>query len=312
MRTPSTAAGTGRDAGLAAAASADGPSAVLKRYYSLTKPRVLYGNVITVVAGYFLASRGGFQAWPFLALVLGSTLVIAAACVLNNVLDRDIDADMVRTRQRATVTGSVRVRPAVVYSAALAAMGLGLLAAGTNWGVVAVGAGGFCVYVLFYGMLSKRMSMHGTLVGSISGAAPILGGYLTVSARLDLGAVLAFLALFLWQMPEFYSISIYRRDEYARAGIPVISVVKGIPRATAEILAYTVVFVVVTLLLAAFGYTGIVYTVVMGGLGLGWIALGIRGLRTPDSARWAHRMFGYSMIMILALCAMFAVGPILP
>lgn len=312
MTNTSTPARPGKDASLAAGASGGGLRAGLTRYYSLTKPRVLYGNVITVVAGYFLASRGGFQTWPFLSLLVGSTLVIASACVLNNVLDRDIDTAMTRTRQRATVTGSVRVRPAVTYSLALGTLGLGLLAAGTNGLVVAVGAGGFCVYVLLYGVLSKRMSVHGTLVGSVSGAAPILGGYLAVSAHLDLGAVLAFLALFLWQMPEFYSIAIYRRDEYARAGVPVISVVKGVARTIKHILAYTVAFVVVTLLLALFGYVGTVYAAVMGGLGLGWIGLGIAGLRAPDATRWAHRMFGFSMIMILALCLMFAIGPILP
>lgn len=286
--------------------------AVVKRYYSLTKPRVLYGNVITVVAGYFLASQGAFQLWPFLALVVGSTLVIGSACVLNNVLDRDIDAAMVRTRQRPTVTGSVAATAAVLYSAVLGAVGLSLLATGTNWLVVAVAAGGFCVYVWLYGMLSKRMSIHGTLVGSVSGAAPIVGGYLAVDAHVDVGAVLAFLTVFLWQMPEFYSIAIYRHDEYAQAGVPVISVVKGVRRTTAQILVYTVAVVVVTLLLPVFGYTGLIYTVIMGALGTGWIILGIRGLRASDVNRWAHRMFGYSMLMILAVCALFATGPILP
>src|SRR5699024_6788060 len=98
MTNTSIPARLGKDASLAAGASGGGLRAGLIRYYSLTKPGVLYGNVITVVAGYFLASRGGFQAWPFLSLLVGSTLVIASACVLNNVLDRDIDTAMARTR----------------------------------------------------------------------------------------------------------------------------------------------------------------------------------------------------------------------
>lgn len=312
MNRVSTSAESGSDASLAAGAAGAGLRAGLTRYYSLTKPRVLYGNLLTVVAGYFLASRGGFHTWPFLALVLGSTLVIASACVLNNVLDRDIDAAMVRTRHRVTVTGSVGARSAGIYAFVLAAMGLALLVTGTNWFVVAAAVGGFGVYVLLYGMLSKRLSVHGTLVGSVSGAAPILGGYLAGSGRLDLGAVLAFLAVFLWQLPEFYAIAIYRRDEYAHAGIPVISVVSGISRTTAHILVYTVAFVLVTLLLPAFGYTGLVYTLIMGGLGIGWIALAIAGRQTCHTIRWARRMFAYSLIMILALCILFALGPILP
>ena len=174
--------------------------------------------------------------------------------------------------------------------------------------MVATGIGGFITYVWLYGALSKRRSLHGTLVGSVSGAAPILA----VSGRLDAGAAIAFAMLFLWQMPEFYSIAIYRREEYARAGVPVISVVKGDRTTAVHILAYTVAFVVVTLLLPVFGYVGVVYTVVMAALGLWWIYLGVLGLRAAEPATWARRMFRFSMVMILALCVMVSVGPFLP
>ena len=94
-----------------------------------------------------------------------------------------------------------------------------MLVAWTNWLVVITGLAGFFTYVVLYGMLSKRMSVHGTLVGSISGAAPIFAGYVAVTGSIDAAAVLVFLAIFFWQMPEFYSIAVYRRDEYARAGV---------------------------------------------------------------------------------------------
>ncbi|WP_022917321.1 heme o synthase [Ruania albidiflava] len=304
---------TGRDAALAAKSDRPGLRARLGRYYSLTKPGVLYGNVLTAAAGFFLASgRGTPTLGLFLALMVGTTLIIASACVLNNVLDRDIDQRMERTSTRATVTGSIPARNAVLFSVVMGLVGLAILVLWTNALVVATGIGGFITYVWLYGALSKRMSLHGTLVGSVSGAAPILAGYLAVSGRVDAGAVLAFAMLFLWQMPEFYSIAIYRREEYARAGVPVISVVKGERTTAVHILAYTVAFVVVTLLLPVFGYVGLVYTIAMAALGGWWIYLGVLGLRSSQPATWARRMFRFSMVMILALCVMVSVGPFLP
>ena len=302
----------GTDGALAARASGTSLRDTLTRYYSLTKPGVLYGNVLTAAAGFLLASRGQVDFPLFAALVFGTTLVIASACVLNNVLDRDIDTVMERTRKRATVTGSIGARNAVIFSVVLGVAGMAMLIAWTNWLVVLVGLGGFLVYVVLYGMLSKRLSIHGTLVGSISGAAPILAGYVAVSGVVDIGAVLAFLTVFLWQMPEFYSIAIYRHDEYARANVPVISVVRGIRNTKVQILVYTIAFVVATLLLPVFGYVGIVYTVVMGAVGAYWIWLGIVGIRATDDARWARKMFRFSLVIILALCLMVSVGPVLP
>ncbi|UCR89451.1 heme o synthase [Mycetocola spongiae] len=302
----------GTDGALASRAEGTSLRDRFTRYYSLTKPGVLYGNVLTAAAGFWLAARGNFDWFLFIALILGTTLVIASACVLNNVLDRDIDTKMERTKKRVTVTGGIGVRNAVIFSILLFVIGMGILIAWTNPLVVYVGLGGFLVYVVFYGMLSKRLSIHGTLVGSISGAAPVLAGYVGVTGAFDASAILVFLMLFLWQMPEFYSIAIYRRDEYARAGIPVISVVNGIKNTKTQILIYTILFVISTLLLPIFGDVGIVYTVVMGALGLYWIWIGIVGLRATDDDAWAHRMFRFSLVIILALSLMLAIGPITP
>ncbi len=304
----------GTDAALAARAGGASWRDALTRYYSLTKPGVLYGNALTAAAGFALAAahERTFDWRVFLALTIGSTMVIASACVINNVLDRDIDTAMERTRKRATVTGSVSVRGAVSLCIALGVLGMAILVAWTNWWVVGVGVAGFTCYVWLYGMLSKRRSIHGTLVGSVSGAAPIFAGYLAVTDHLDAAAVIAFAIMFFWQMPEFYSIAIYRREEYARAGVPVITVVKGVPHTVRQILVYTVLYVVATLALPVFGYAGVTYTVIMGLLGAYWIGLGIAGLRSPEPEAWARRMFHFAMIAILALCVMVTVGPLLP
>lgn len=284
----------------------------VKLYVSLTKPGVLIGNVLSGAAGFLLASRGFFNLTLFVATIIGMTLVIASACVLNNYFDRDIDAIMLRTKKRAVASGKVRGRNAVIFSLFLGIVGILLLHFYTNLLVVGIGVFGFIVYVWLYGMFGKRLSVHGTLVGSVSGAMPIVAGYCAVTGTIDAGAILVFLILFFWQLPEFYSISVYRRDEYKAAHVPVISVVRGIPRAKLEILIYTIAFVISSMLLIVFGYTGFVYTAVMGVLGLYWIWIGTKLLHTTDNDFWARKMFKFSLVILLVFCAMLMLSPFLP
>lgn len=286
----------------------------IKRYYSLTKPGVLYGNALTAAAGFLLASanKGRLDIGLFLALFAGTTLVIASACVFNNYLDQDIDKIMARTKKRALVEGTIKGPNAVIFATSLGIIGLLTLYLFTNLLVVIIGIIGFVDYVFLYGMLSKRLSVHGTLVGSISGAMPILAGYTAVTGIIDAGAIIVFLILFFWQMPEFYSISIYRLNEYKAAGIPVISVARGVEHTKKMILLYTFAFVISTLLLTAWGYTGLIYLIVMGTLGLKWLIIGISGFGVTDNDAWARKMFRFSLVMILALCLMLPVGAILP
>ena len=286
----------------------------VRQYYSLTKPGVLYGNVITGVAG-FLLGAGYFRTFPvvlFLATIGGMTLVIASACTLNNVLDQDIDRLMERTKTRVVAHGDISSVQAAIFAAVLGVVGIIILLLWTNWYVVGVGVFGYVVYVWLYGMLSKRKSIHGTLVGSISGAMPILAGYIAVADRFDVAALLVFLMLFFWQFPEFYSIAIYRRKEYAAAGVPVMSVVKGVSSTVVQLYVYTLLFVGSTVLLSAFGYTGWVYLVVMLGLGLYWIRLANEAWTAPDIEAWARRMFHFSLIVLLALSAALSLGVLLP
>lgn len=286
----------------------------VKIYYSLTKPGVLYGNVITAVAGFLFASAylKLFDGWLFLALLVGMTLVIASACVVNNFLDRDIDARMERTKKRATVTGEAGRKWTLTYALVLGLTGTGVLFFFTNLLTTLLALFGWIVYVWLYGAWSKRKSWHGTLVGAVSGAVPILAGYTAVIGTIDAGAILLFLALFFWQMPEFYSISIYRRKEYQKAKIPVVSLVQGLQKTKKLILLYTILFVISTLLLTPFGYTGMAYFSVMAGLGLYFVFLGVRGLDSRDIDQWARKMFLFSLVILIVYCVMISVGPLLP
>ena len=289
----------------------------VQRYVSLTKPGVLLGNVLTGAAGFGLASAWlrSFDAVLFIAAIGGMTLIIASACALNNVLDRDIDRLMERTKQRVVASGAVAPRRAMAFAVLLGTFGVSVLGVWTNWLVVGIGIGGYIVYVWLYGAFSKRRSLHGTLVGSISGAAPILAGYVAVRGRIDAGAILVFLALFFWQFPEFYSIAVYRRAEYQAARVPVITVVRSIGVAKRWIFINAALCLLAALLLTSFHYTGYVYLFAMAAVGVYWLLVAVRGFRSDDKAysdRWARRMFHASLNVLLAYSLLIVLGPLLP
>lgn len=283
-----------------------------KAYYKLTKPGVTYGNVISAVAGFLFASGTAIN-WPlFVAVTIGTALVIGSACALNNYLDQDIDTKMERTKKRAELIRMVGQRNALVFAALLGFVGFFILAIFTNQWVVLVEIIGYLDYVVLYGMWSKRASVHGTLVGSISGAAPILAGYAGAAGQIDLGAILVFAVLFVWQMPEFYSISIYRREEYAAAGIPVISVLKGVRQTTMQIFFYTLLFAIFSLLLGVTGYAGTTYMAIMIVASIYWLWVGAQGLIVKDKETWARKMFRFSLIILMIFCALISIDAWLP
>lgn len=285
---------------------------MLRPYYQLIKPGVMYGNLITTIAGFLLASKGVIDGWLFASTTIGTALVISSACVINNYLDQDIDSVMSRTKNRPLITGEVSGRGALVFGTTLGVLGIAVLAFLTNWWVLGAGVFGWIVYVWLYGALSKRKSVHGTLVGSVSGAVPIFAGYVAVTNGVDVGAILVFAILFVWQMPEFYSIAIYRREEYKKAGVPVISVVKGIEHTKREVMAYLVVFSGLAVLLFVTGYTGYTYLVIMLLLCLYWLRLGIQSLQTKNNDVWSRRVFRHALVVLVAFSLLISIDAWLP
>lgn len=280
--------------------------------YRLTKPGVTYGNLITTVAGYLFAADGQIDWLVFAMLTVGTWAVIASACVINNYLDQDIDAVMTRTKKRPLLTGEVTPRQALILGAVLGVGGTALLALFTNYLVAGIGVAGWIIYVWLYGAYSKRKSVHGTLVGAISGAVPILAGYVAASGVIDVGAVLVFAVLLFWQGPEFYSIAIYRRKEYAAASIPLMSVVKGIKTTIWYIFACTVGFAASALLLAVYGHTSMTYAIIMSATCAYWVWLAVQGVRTKQPEAWARRMFRYALIMLLLFAFLISIDVYLP
>lgn len=277
---------------------------MIKDYYFITKPGIIGGNAITIVAGFLLASRGDIS-WLLLFVTLaGLSLVVASGCVFNNYIDRDIDALMERTKNRTMAKGRISLRSALVYAAVLGLIGLGVLYFYTNFLAMAAALVGLFVYVVVYSLWLKRMSIYGTIVGSMSGAIPPVVGYLAVSNSIDPGAVILFFILALWQMPHSFAIAIYRLSDYINASIPVLPTEKGIYMTKVHMLIYVAFFVMASLALSVFGYAGQLYFYVMILFGLAWFSLCVKGffIKTTDNKNWARSMYLFSIIIIVMFC----------
>ncbi|MCC2625001.1 MAG: cyoE [Burkholderiales bacterium] len=280
---------------------------MIKKFYTLTKPGIIFGNLITTAGGFFLGSRGNVNYVTLLSALLGISLVVACGCVFNNIIDRDIDRLMERTKNRALVQGLISVRAAFIYGLILGLSGFLILYLGTNLLAVAVAFIGLLVYVGIYSLWLKRYSIYGTLIGSISGAVPPVVGYLAASGHFDIGALILFFILSIWQIPHSYAIAIYRFNDYANAKIPVLPVVKGIFYAKIQILVYVIAFVIATLMLTLLKYTGYMYFITALVLGIFWIRLSIVGFYAKDDKKWARKNFLFSVICITILSIMMSI-----
>lgn len=284
----------------------------LRRYLLVTKPGIIFGNLIATIGGFLLASQGRPD-WPLLAAtVLGVALVVASGCAINNCIDRDIDARMARTRGRVLVTGAMSLRAALAHGVLLGLAGFASLALWTPALTVACVAFGYLVYVGLYSLWMKRTSVYGTLVGSLSGAVPPVAGYCAAAGHWDGGAAILLVMFCLWQMPHSYAIAIFRLADYEAARIPVLPVVRGVSAAKRQIVVYILAFALATVALAAGGYAGYGYLAVACATSLWWLKMALEGRRAVDDVAWARQVFVFSIITITALCVTMAIDGQVP
>ncbi|MES2199784.1 MAG: heme o synthase [Chlamydiota bacterium] len=279
---------------------------MLKTYYQLTKPGIIFGNAITAIGGYALASKGSISLLPLLITLIGLSFIIASACVCNNYKDRNVDGKMTRTKNRALVKGLVSSKQALIFAGILMALGVITLALWTNLLTLFMALAGFFLYVVVYSNWKYR-SVHGTLIGSLSGGIPPVVGYCAIQNQLDGGAILLFTIVALWQMPHFFAIAIYRLQDYVSASIPVYPVKKGIPLTKIQMLIYIIAFTLSTAMLTFFHYTGYAYLAIIIPLDLAWLYLCIQGFKSTNTVLWARKMFIFSLIIILALSFMIGI-----
>lgn len=270
-----------------------------KSYWLLTKPGIIFGNVVTTFSGFAMASHGQIDLVRLLISVCGLGFIIASGCVFNNYIDRRLDAKMQRTKTRALAAGIISLQMAFIFALTLVLVGACLLVIFVNVLTASLALTGFLIYVFFYSFI-KYYSWHATLIGSIAGALPPVIGYTAKSGTLDFATLLLFLAVMFWQMPHFYSIALYRLNDYTLGAIPVLPLIKGITTTKRHINIYIVFFIMTMISYSLLGYATYFFGTIMALLGLTWLWLSIKGFKNLTHPRWARKMFIFSLVVIMA------------
>ncbi|MBU9720482.1 MULTISPECIES: heme o synthase [Bacillaceae] len=279
-----------------------------KSYLTISKTGIVTSNLITTFTGLFLAAYytgttlGNNLLVTILALV-GSALIIAGGCALNNYIDRDIDPLMERTKERPSVSGELSGRQILTYGLGTSFLGTIFLAM-TSMVAAVFGIVGLFVYVVLYSMWTKRTTTLNTIVGSFSGAVPPLIGWAAIDPTLHPIAWSLFLIMFIWQPPHFLALAMRRVDEYRNAGVPMLPVVAGFKVTKRQIILYVAALIPVSLTLVHFG---VIYTIVATLLGVGWLGLGLASYKYKDDIKWASQMFMYSLNYLTVLFVLMIV-----
>ncbi len=277
---------------------------VLRQYWALTKPRVVALIVFTALVGMFLAVPGLPPAKEAIAGLLGIWLAAASAAAINHLLDRRIDEKMARTLHRPLPTHALRPVQVLIFALALGAASMLLLLWGTNPICALLTFASLIGYAVIYTAWLKHATPQNIVIGGLAGAAPPLLGWAAVTGMRGAWdwahALLLVLIVFVWTPPHFWALAIFRREDYSRALVPMLPVTHGVRYTRWQILLYTVLLFVVTLLPWAAGMSGVFYlggAVVLGAVFI-WYAWKL--LDPPDDF-FAMRVFNYSVVYLMAL-----------
>jgi protoheme IX farnesyltransferase len=282
----------------------------LGAYIALTKPRIIELLLVTTVPAMMLAA-GGWPSWRLLVFtIVGGTLAAGAANVFNCYYDRDIDKLMHRTQRRPLPSGTITPRAALTFGIALSVTSIVLLAATTTLLAAALAAGAIFYYAVLYTVVAKRHTRRSTELGGVPGAAPVLIGWAAVTGSLDWPPLVFFAVVFCWQMPHFWALAMRFRDDYARAGVPMLPVVAPARAVGVQTVVWTWLTVAVSLSLwpLATGYgIGAIYTISAAALGA-WFLLEahklFRRIRREENTRpmqLFHVSISYLALLSIAI-----------
>ena len=270
-------------------------------FVMLAKPRVTLLVIITMVGGMFLAPDQ-VKLWPAVFATLGTVLIVAGANALNMYLERDVDRHMQRTENRPLPAGRMTPHAALLFGV-VTSVGAGpLLLWSTNVPATVLAVAANLSYVGLYTPLKPRTWLA-LIVGAVPGAIPPLLGYVAVRGGVDLAGLALFLVLFVWQIPHFHAIALFRRTEYARAGLVVLPNARGIAATKLHIAATTAVLLFVSLLPFLTGMVGPLYVPAASFLGVVLFGWALVGLRPEAGDKWARSFFGASLPYVVLLFA---------
>ena len=281
-------------------------SDTVRDYVALTKPRIISLLLVTTVATMVAADPSGLALSAVLWTMLGGYLAAGGAGAINHYLDRERDARMTRTQKRPLVAGRIEPIHGLIFGIVLGALATLQLALTVNPLSALLALTGLLGYVFVYTVWLKPLTPQNIVIGGAAGAVPPLVGWAAATGGLAPEALYPFGIVFLWTPPHFWALSLLIKDDYARTGVPMLPVVKGEPATRRQIVAYTAVLVVFSLLPVATGFLGAIYLVAAGALGLGFGLLAVRLLRSP-SRQAALRLYLSSLAYLaLLFCAMAA------
>jgi heme o synthase len=286
--------------------------ATWRDYYELGKPKVVALIVFTAIVGMFLAVPGLPPANALIFGTLGIGLAASSAAAVNHVVDRSFDRKMARTMLRPIPTGHLTTTQALAYAAVLCVASMTMLWMLVNPLTAVLTFGSLIGYAVLYTVWLKHITPQNIVIGGAAGAAPPLLGWTAVTGHADPHALLLFLVIFAWTPPHFWALAIARREEYAKAGIPMLPVAYGVEFTRLHILLYTILLFIVTLLPWITGMTGLVYLVVSVALGARFLHYAITLRRANAPAHLPMTVFRYSITYLMLLFAALLVDHYLP
>lgn len=272
----------------------------LPAYIELCKPRIVAMLVFTAIIGMLLASPAPAPLSILLWGSVGIWLAGASAAVINHVVDEKVDAVMARTRRRPLPSGVIRREYALGFAFVLSAFSMIILTAFVNALTAVLTLFSLIGYGFVYSMYLKRATPQNIVIGGVAGAAPPLLGWTAVTGAVDPGALLLFLIIFAWTPPHFWALAVYRREEYATAGIPMLPVTHGVGFTCRYIVLYTIVLILISMLPYVIRMSGEIYLTVALLLGAGFLYHALGLLLNPSDGR-AIRTFAYSIFYLMAL-----------
>jgi protoheme IX farnesyltransferase len=275
-----------------------GARQVLADYVTLTKPKVQLLLLLTTVTTMYVA--GDPSVSLVLLTLLGGSLSAGGAAAVNHYWDRDIDAQMARTATRPIPAGRVRPGAALAYGVILQVLSFALLATTVNVLAAVLALSGFLGYVFVYTIWLKRRSAQNIVIGGAAGAVPPLVGWAAVTGGLDPAALYLFAIVFYWTPPHFWALSLLMKEEYERVGVPMMPVVHGETETRRQIVLYTCLLVVLTMLPVLFGFFGAIYAAFALALGGWFLVLAVRLQRRADRQS-ALRTYLYSLAYLAVL-----------
>ena len=280
-------------------------------YLTLCKPKVVSLIVFTAVVGMFLATPN-MVPWDVLIYgIIGIGLAASSAATINHVIDYRIDSIMARTMRRPLPEGKISIVNAIIFAWFLGTISMGILAFLVNTLTAGLTALSLIGYGFIYSMFLKRATPQNIVIGGAAGAAPPVLGWTAVTGTLDPNSLLLFLIIFVWTPPHFWALAIYRRDDYAAADIPMLPVTHGVEFTRLQILLYTILLFVVTLLPYLVGMSGLFYLVGAVLLGAGFLYYAIL-MRFNHDDQLAMRTFSYSIIYLMLLFAFLLIDHYIP